>query len=93
METKIKITHGAQFKSRNRRDRFLRACTTASTRNSKSVPLLERFPELLHGSAFDPRISFPPVIIKSNGFIRSIANKLMALIVRIKELFTAPGIL
>ena len=52
------------------------------------------------GSVQDPRISYPPVIIKSDGpkqlFIRAIANsrqKLKALIVRIKDLFCARGIL
>ena len=53
----------------------------------------------LRGSVQDPRISYPPVIIKSDGpkqlFIRAIANsrqKLNALVVRIKDLFCAPGI-
>jgi hypothetical protein len=59
-----------------------------------------RVPELLRGSDLDPRISYPPVIVKCDGpkqfFIRFIANshqKLMALVVRIKELLRAPGIL
>lgn len=59
-----------------------------------------RFPELFRGSDLDPRISYPPVIVKDDGprqlFIRVIANsrqKLKALIVLIKELFCAPGFL
>ena len=73
-----------------------------------------RVSEPLRGSDLDPRISYPPVIVKSNGpkqsqpeqpsakssfeglFIRSIANsrqKLMRLVVRIKELLRAPGAL
>jgi hypothetical protein len=63
-------------------------------------PYSHRVPEPLHGSVCDTRISYPPVIVKSDGpmrlFIRSIANsyqKLMALVVRIKELLSAPSIL
>ena len=59
-----------------------------------------RAPEPLRGSVLDPRISYPPVIVKSDGpkqlFIRSIANsrqKLMRLVVRVKELLRAPGTL
>ena len=59
-----------------------------------------RVPEPLRGSVLDPRTSFPPVIVKSDGpwqlFIRSIANshqKLMALVVRIKVLLRAPGMM
>ena len=73
-----------------------------------------RVSEPLRGSDLDPRISYPAVIVKSNGpkqsqseqpsaksyfewlFIRSIANsrqKLMRLVVRIKELLRAPGTL
>ena len=73
-----------------------------------------RVPEPLRGSDLDPRISYPPVIVKTDGpkqprseqrsatsyfewlFIRSIANsrqKLMRLVVRIKELLGAPGTL
>ena len=59
-----------------------------------------RVPEPLRGSVLDPRISYPPVIVKSDGprqlFIRSIANshqKLMPLVVRIKEVLCAPGML
>ena len=46
-----------------------------------------RAPELLHGSILDPRISYPPVINKSAY------RKLMRLVVRIKQRFSAPGIL
>jgi hypothetical protein len=59
-----------------------------------------RFPESFRGSDLDPRISYPPVIVKDDGprqlFIRVIANSrqnLKALIVLIKELFCAPGFL
>jgi hypothetical protein len=57
-------------------------------------------PEPLCGSVLDPRISYPPVIIKSDVpkqlFIHSIANsyrKLMLLLARIKELMREPGVL
>jgi hypothetical protein len=59
-----------------------------------------RVPEPLRGSVLDPRISYPPVIVKSDGpkqlFIRFIANlhqKLVVSVVRIKELLCAPSIL
>jgi hypothetical protein len=59
-----------------------------------------RVPEPLRGSVLDPRISYPPVIVKSDGpkqlFIRFIANshqKLTALVVRINESLCAPGML
>jgi hypothetical protein len=57
-------------------------------------PYSHRVP--LHGSVCDTRISSPPVV-KSEGpkqlFIPSIAKKLMTLVVRVKELLGAPGIL
>jgi hypothetical protein len=59
-----------------------------------------RFSEPLRGSVLDPRISYPPVIVKSDGpkqlFIRFIANshqKLVALVAGINELSCAPGML
>jgi hypothetical protein len=59
-----------------------------------------RVPEPLRGSVLDPRISYPPVIVKSDGpkqlFIRFIANshqRLTALVVRINESLCAPGML
>jgi hypothetical protein len=73
-----------------------------------------RVSEPLRGSDLDPRISYPPLIVKSDWpkqsqpeqrstlsyfgcvFVRSIANsrqKLMRLVVRIKELLRAPGTL
>jgi hypothetical protein len=59
-----------------------------------------RVPEPLRGSDLDPRISYPPVIVKSDGpkqlFIRFMANsyrKLKVLVVRIWELLNAPDIL
>jgi hypothetical protein len=68
-----------------------------------------RVSEPLLGSDLDPRISYPPVIVKSDGpkqrsamsyfewlLLRSIANsrqKLMRLVVRVKELLCAPGTL
>ena len=65
-----------------------------------------RVPELLRGSVLDPRIGYPPVINKSAGIdpclrgakrlFALIANshqKLMLLIVRIKELLSGPGML
>ena len=74
--------------------------------DSSPTPCLSRIavfasvPDPLHGSVCDTRISYPPVIVKSDGpmrlFIRSIANsyqKFMALVVRIKELLSAPSIL
>jgi hypothetical protein len=102
MKTIIKTTHGAQFKSQNRRDRFVRACAPGATRHVGLIgsPYSSRVPEELHGSVDDPRISYPPVIVKSDEpkqlFIRFVANsyqKLVALVVRIKELLCAPGIL
>jgi hypothetical protein len=99
MKTIIKTTHGAQFKSQNRRDRFVLACTPGATRHVGLVgsPYSGRVPEQLHGSAEDARISFPPIIVKSDGpmqlFVRSVAKKLRALVVRIKGLFSAPSIL
>jgi hypothetical protein len=57
-------------------------------------------PEPLRGSALDPRISYPPVFVKSDGpkqlCIRSIANSyrtLMSLLARIKKLMCEPGVL
>jgi hypothetical protein len=99
MKTIIKTTHGAQFKSQNRRDRFVLACTPGATRHLGLIgsPYADRVPEQLHGSTEDARISFPPIIIKSDGsmqlFIRSVPKKLRALVVRIKGLFSAPSIL
>lgn len=96
MKTIIKTTHGAQFKSQNRRDRSVRACTPGATRHVGLIgpPYSGRVPEQLHGSVEDTRISFPPVIVKSDGpmqlFVRSIARKL---VVRIKRLFSTPSIL
>jgi hypothetical protein len=62
--------------------------------------LPRRVPEPLRGSDLDPRISYPPVIVKSDGpkqlFIRFMANsyrKLKVLVVRIWELLNAPDIL
>jgi hypothetical protein len=59
-----------------------------------------RVPEPLRGSVLDSRISYPPVIVKSDGpkqlFIRFMANsyrKLKVLVVRIWELLNAPDIL
>jgi hypothetical protein len=59
-----------------------------------------RVSEPLRGSVLDPRISYPPVIVKSDGpkqlFIRFIANshqKLVALVLRINELLCTPGML
>jgi hypothetical protein len=93
MQTIVKTAHGAQFKSQNRRNRFMRTCTPEATKRSGSIASAcsDRVPELLHGSVFDPRASFPPVIVKNDRFIRSIAKKLMALVVHIKELLSSPG--
>ena len=59
-----------------------------------------RVPEPLRGSDLDPRISYPPVIVKSDGpkqlFIRFTVNsyrKLKVLVVRIWEVLNAPDIL
>ena len=59
-----------------------------------------RVSEPLRGSVLDPRISYPPVIVKSDGpkqlFIRFISNshqELVALVARIKELSCGPGML
>lgn len=41
VQTTIKTTHGAQFKSRNRRDRFLRACTPEATLLAAQGPASE----------------------------------------------------
>jgi hypothetical protein len=51
------------------------------------IPREVRPPELLHRSILDPRIIYPPVINKSAY------RKLMRLVVRIKQLLSAPGIL
>jgi hypothetical protein len=60
----------------------------------------DRVPESLRGSDLDPRMSYPAVIVKSDGpkqlFIRFMANsyrKLKVLVVRIWELLNAPDIL
>jgi hypothetical protein len=65
-----------------------------------------RVPELLRGSVLDPRIGYPPVINKSadidpcllgaKRLFARIANshqKLMPLVVRMKELLSGPGML
>jgi hypothetical protein len=41
VQTTIKTTRGAQFKSRNRRDRFLRACTPEATLLAAQRPASE----------------------------------------------------
>jgi hypothetical protein len=65
-----------------------------------AVSLREVRPEPLRGSDLDTRISYPPVIVKSDGpkqlfihFIASSHQKLMALVVRIKELLCRRGML
>jgi hypothetical protein len=99
MKTIIKTTHGAQFKSQNRRDRFVLASTPGATRHLGLIrsPHSGWVPEQLRGSAEDARISFPPIIVKSDGpmelFVRSVPKKLRALVVRIKKLLSAPNIL
>jgi hypothetical protein len=65
-----------------------------------------RVPELLRSSVLDPRIGYPPVINKSadidpcllgaKRLFARIANshqKLMPLVVRMKELLSGPGML
>jgi hypothetical protein len=102
MKTMIQRTHAAQFKNQNRRDRSVRACTPGATRHVGLIglPYSGWVPEEHHGSVEDTRISYPPVIVKSDGpmqlFIRFVANsyqKLVALVGRIRRLFSAPSIL
>jgi hypothetical protein len=69
MDTIIKTNHGAQFKSQNRRGRFARAYIPGAARHVGlfGSPCSGRVPESLHGSVEDTRISFPPVVVKSDG--------------------------
>jgi hypothetical protein len=79
MQTTI---NSAQFKGRNRRDRFIRACQPVSI----TSPNLVQVPELLRGN---PCIDFSPVVVESAGVNRSpIAKKLIA---SIKKILSAPG--
>jgi hypothetical protein len=77
--------NSAQFKGRNRRDRFIRACQPVSITSLNLVQV----PELLRGTVFDPRIDFPPIVIESVGVSRSTtARKPIA---SIKKFLSAPG--
>jgi hypothetical protein len=83
MQTKIKTAQGPQFKSQNRRDRFMLACNAGSM----TSPYSDRVPEPFRGSVFDPRIGFPPVVVQSEAANRSIARKLIA---AVKKFWSEP---